>query len=409
MVNVTINGKDIRVKRGTTILEAAEKAGYRIPRLCFLKKINEIGACRVCLVEIEGKHRLVAACNNVVEEGMRISTNSPRVQDARRMNVEFILSQHDYRCATCVRNQNCSLQELARELNIIEVPFPSEVEPFDWDGTFPLIRDGGKCIKCMRCVQICDKVQSMNVWDIVNTGKRTRVNTTGNLPIRRTDCTICGQCITHCPTGALRERNDTEKVMRAVMDPEKIVIAQIAPAVRAAWGEELGLSREEASVGKMVAAARQIGFDYVFDTDFSADLTIMEEASELLERLKEAGTEKTGEPETGGFPMFTSCCPGWVRFVKARYPEWADHLSTAKSPQQMFGAIAKSYYADLLGVEPDTIVCVSIMPCTAKKYECDVPEINGGGAGKDVDISITTREFVRMLGAAQVSLEEHAI
>lgn len=406
MVNVTINGKDIRVKRGTTILEAAEKAGYRIPRLCFLKKINEIGACRVCLVEIEGKHRLVAACNNVVEEGMRISTNSPRVQDARRMNVEFILSQHDYRCATCVRNQNCSLQELARELNIIEVPFPSEVEPFDWDGTFPLIRDGGKCIKCMRCVQICDKVQSMNVWDIVNTGKRTRVNTTGNLPIRQTDCTICGQCITHCPTGALRERNDTEKVMRAVMDPEKIVIAQIAPAVRAAWGEELGLSREEASVGKMVAAARQIGFDYVFDTDFSADLTIMEEASELLERLKEAGTVKTGEPETGVFPMFTSCCPGWVRFVKARYPEWADHLSTAKSPQQMFGAIAKSYYADLLGVEPDMIVCVSIMPCTAKKYECDVPEINGGGAGKDVDISITTREFVRMLGAAQVSLED---
>ena len=406
MVNVTINGRDIRVKRGTTILEAAEKAGYRIPRLCFLKKINEIGACRVCLVEIEGKHRLVAACNNVVEEGMRISTNSPRVQDARRMNVEFILSQHDYRCATCVRNQNCSLQELARELNIIDVPFPAEVEPFDWDNTFPLIRDGGKCIKCMRCVQICDKVQSMNVWDIVNTGKRTRVNTTGNLPIRQTDCTICGQCITHCPTGALRERNDTEKVMRAVMDPEKIVIAQIAPAVRAAWGEDLGLSREEASVGKMVAAARQIGFDYVFDTDFSADLTIMEEASELLERLKEAGTEKTGEPETGGFPMFTSCCPGWVRFVKARYPEWADHLSTAKSPQQMFGAIAKSYYADLLGVEPDTIVCVSIMPCTAKKYECDVPEINGGGAGKDVDISITTREFVRMLGAAQVSLED---
>ncbi len=416
MVNVTINGKDIRVKRGTTILEAAEKAGYRIPRLCFLKKINEIGACRVCLVEIEGKHRLVAACNNVVEEGMRISTNSPRVQDARRMNVEFILSQHDYRCATCVRNQNCSLQELARELNIIEVPFPAEVEPFDWDSTFPLIRDGGKCIKCMRCVQICDKVQSMNVWDIVNTGKRTRVNTTGNLPIRQTDCTICGQCITHCPTGALRERNDTEKVMRAVMDPEKIVIAQIAPAVRAAWGEELGLSREEASVGKMVAAARQIGFDYVFDTDFSADLTIMEEASELLERLKEADAEKadapegstvkTGSPEAGGFPMFTSCCPGWVRFVKARYPEWADHLSTAKSPQQMFGAIAKSYYADLLGVEPDTIVCVSIMPCTAKKYECDVPEINGGGAGKDVDISITTREFVRMLGAAQVSLED---
>ena len=396
MVNVTINGKSLQVARGTTILEAAQQAGYRIPRLCFLKDINEIGACRVCLVEIKGKHTLVAACNNVVEEGMEISTNSPRVQDARRMNVEFILSQHDYRCATCARNQNCSLQELAKDLNIIDVPFPAEPEPFSWDMDFPLIRDNGKCIKCMRCVQICEKIQSMKVWDILNTGKRTCVNTVENRPIRETDCTICGQCITHCPTGALRERNDTRRVMDAVMDPEKIVIAQIAPAVRAAWGESLGLTREEATVGKMVAAARQIGFDYVFDTDFSADLTIMEEASEFLERLK-SGSKG---------PMFTSCCPGWVRFMKLRYPKYCGALSTAKSPQQMFGAVAKSYFAEVLDVDPDRIVCVSVMPCTAKKYECDVPQVNSGRAKRDVDISITTREFVRMLGAAQVSLEE---
>lgn len=396
MVNVTINGKSLQVKPGTTILEAAREAGYKIPKLCFLKDINEIGACRVCLVEIVGKHRLVASCNNVVEEGMEILTNSPRVQDARRMNVEFILSQHDYRCATCARNQNCSLQDLAKDLNIIEVPFASEPEPFDWDTGFPLIRDGGKCIKCMRCVQICEKVQTMSVWDILNTGKRTCVNTRENRPIRETDCTLCGQCITHCPTGALRERNDTSKVMEAIMDPEKIVIAQIAPAVRAAWGEALGLSRAEATVGKMVAAARQIGFDYVFDTDFSADLTIMEEANELLERMK------NGKKEV----MFTSCCPGWVRFMKLRYPQYCERLSSAKSPQQMFGAVAKSYFADVLETNPDDIVCVSVMPCVAKKYECDVEGINSGRALKDVDISITTREFVRLLGAAQVAFEE---
>lgn len=391
-----INGKHLSVKKGTTIMEAAQQAGYKIPRLCFLKDLNEIGACRVCVVEIKGKHTLVASCNNVVEEGMEILTNSPRVQDARRMNVEFILSQHDYRCATCSRNRNCSLQDLARDLNIIDVPFEAETEPFDWDTSFPLIRDNGKCIKCMRCVQICEKIQSMNVWDILNTGKRTCVNTAQNRPIRETDCTLCGQCITHCPTGALRERNDTERVMEAIMDPEKIVIAQIAPAVRAAWGESFGMSREEATVGKMVAAARQIGFDFVFDTDFSADLTIMEEASEFLERFKSG---KKG-------PMFTSCCPGWVRFMKLRYPSYCGNLSTAKSPQQMFGAVAKSYYAQVLDVDPGRIVCVSVMPCVAKKYECDVPQVNDGGADQDVDIVLTTREFVRMLGSAQISLDE---
>ncbi len=403
MVNATINGTVVCVDKGTTILEAARSAGIRIPTLCYLKEINEIGACRVCLVEIAGKKNLVAACNNVVEEGMEIYTNSPKVQSARRTNVEFILSQHDFRCATCVRGEDCNLQSLARELNIIEIPYKTEIENQPWDHSFPFIRDSAKCIKCMRCVQVCDKVQTMGIWDIINTGKRTSVSTVDMQDIRTMDCAICGQCITHCPTGALRERNDTMNVMDDIMNPDKIVIAQIAPAVRAAWGEGFGLGPEEATVGKMVAAARCIGFDYIFDTDFSADLTIMEEGHELLERL--------AKKEDSKFPMFTSCCPGWVRFVKGEYPEFVDHLSTAKSPQQMFGAVAKTYYADILGVDANQITCVSIMPCTAKKYECSVEQINDSGAGRDVDYALTTREFIRMLRAAQVNislLEEEA-
>lgn len=398
MVNATINGKAVCVEKGTTILKAATMAGIKIPTLCFLEEINEIGACRVCMVEIEGKDHLVAACNNVVEEGMVIYTNTTKVFAARRANVEFILSQHDYHCATCVRNQNCSLQDLASELNIIELPYEQEIERQPWDHSFPIIRDSGKCIKCMRCIQVCDKIQDMNVWDVVNTGKRTSVNTKENVPIRDADCAACGQCITHCPTGALRERNDTIQVMRAIRDPKKVVIVQIAPAVRAAWGESFGLSRDEATVGKMVAATRQIGFDYIFDTDFSADLTIMEEGNELFDRLskRDAGAK---------FPMFTSCCPGWVRFMKSQYPEYTDHLSSAKSPQQMFGAVAKSYYAQVLDIDPADIFCVSVMPCTAKKYECDVPQVNDAGAGKDVDVALTTRELVRMMKSAQVNLE----
>lgn len=396
MVNIRINNTPLQVAERTSIMAAAAQAGYKIPKLCFLKEINEIGACRVCLVEIEGKKNLVASCNNVVEEGMSILTDSPKVQAARKANVEFILSQHDYRCATCVRNKNCSLQDLAGDLNILDIPFLSEIERLEWDNTFPLIRDSGKCIKCMRCVQVCDKVQGMSVWDITNTGKRTSVSTRDGEPIRLTDCAVCGQCITHCPTGALRERDDTSKVMGTILNEDKIVIAQIAPAVRAAWGEGFGLSRKEATVGRMVAAAKELGFDYVFDTDFSADLTIMEEATEFLGRLTDIKETKK--------PMFTSCCPGWVRFMKIRYPQYADRLSSAKSPQQMFGAVAKSYYADILGVEPDKIYCVSVMPCTAKKYECDVPQVNDTGADRDVDVVLTTREFVRMLRAAQVNV-----
>lgn len=401
MVNLTINGKQIRVKEGSTILEAAAVAGIYIPTLCFLKDINEIGACRVCVVDVEGCAKLVTACNNKVWEGMVVHTNSPKVRESRRNNVELILSQHDCKCATCVRSGNCRLQSIANDLGILDLPFEISLPKAAWPADFPLIRDSRKCIKCMRCVQVCDKIQSLNIWDVAGTGSRTTVDVSKNRRIQDSDCALCGQCITHCPVGALRERNDVQKALDALADPEKITVVQIAPAVRAAWGESLGLSREFATVKRLVTALRQMGFNYIFDTNFSADLTIMEEGSEFLEKLKNKENEK--------FPMFTSCCPGWVRFIKSQYPDMVDQLSSAKSPQQMFGAIAKTYYAKLLNVDPAKIYSISIMPCVAKKHECALPVMNDAGAGQDVDLVLTTREVDRLIRAEHIipsALEE---
>ncbi len=396
MVNLTIDGRSVSVSEGATILEAARQAGIHIPTLCYLKEINEIAACRVCVVEVEGNEKLNAACNTAVEEGMVVYTASPRVLRARRMNVQLILSQHNVSCATCVREGNCALQRVCRELNLLDDPFDNKALPFRWNKDFPLIRDSGKCIQCLRCVNVCEKVQGLGVWAFNGTGRLSQVEVRGGMDIKDVNCALCGQCITHCPVGALSARDDTKKALKAIADPDKITIVQVAPAVRAAWGDAVGLPPELATEKRMVAAIRSLGVDYVFDTDFSADLTIMEEGSELVERIKEG---KQG-------PMFTSCCPGWVRFLKLEYPDMVSSLSTAKSPQQMFGAVAKSYYAQLLGVEPDKIFCISIMPCSAKKYECNVPEVNDA-ADKDVDLVLTTRELGRLLqGVDAASLPE---
>ena len=392
MVNATINGIDITVEDGTTILAAARKVGVDVPTLCYLKEVNEIGACRVCVVEVEGQDRCVTACNNVVQEGMVIKTNTRKVRTTRKTNVKLILSQHDYECASCVRSGNCTLQSLANELNISEMPYDSILEKNKWDKNFPLLRANDKCIKCMRCVQICDNIQGMHVWDVVNTGSRTTVNIAKNKTIQETKCTMCGQCVVNCPVGALRERDDVGYVLDAVENEDIITVVQIAPAVRTAWGEGFGLSKEFATAKRLVSALRKVGFDYIFDTTFSADLTIMEEGSELLHRLPEI--------KESGLPMFTSCCPGWVNYVKKEYPQYLERLSTAKSPQQMFGAVTKSYYAEKLGVEPEKIFCVSIMPCLAKK-----DEITWDGRG-DVDAVLTTREVERMLKSFFIKTEE---
>ncbi len=398
MVKLTIDQRAIEVPEGSTIMDAANLAGIPIPKLCFLKDINEIGACRVCVVEIEGREKLVTSCNNKAEEGMIVYTNSPKVRRNRKKTVELILSQHNSNCVTCARNRNCSLQTITRDLNILDVPYEKELTPLVWNKNFPLLRDNDKCIKCMRCISICDKVQGIKVWDVEGTGSRTGVYVSGNRTIEASDCTLCGQCITHCPVGALRERDDTEKAWWAIENQKKVTVVQVAPAVRAAWGEVFGLPGDTATMGKIADALKKIGFDYVFDTVFSADLTIMEEGSEFVERFSKGDTKQ--------MPMFTSCCPGWVRFVKSQYPHLMSRLSTAKSPQQMFGAVMKTYFAKKIGVRPEDMVTVSIMPCVAKKGERNMELFYEEYAGNDVDIVLTTRELTRMIRMAHIDPEK---
>ncbi len=405
MVTLKIDRRTVEVKQGTTILEAAKSIGLRIPTLCYLKGINEIGACRVCVVELKGSAKLVTACNTVVQEGMEVLTSSPRVRHARRVTVELMLTEHNCNCPTCARNGNCRLQTLANALGVRNVRLGNVLTGQRKEESSPsIVRDPQKCILCYRCVSLCDKVQTLGIWRIGGTGARTSIEPPFGRSLAQTDCAYCGQCVTHCPVGALTEKSDRDRVWEALSDPETVTIVQVAPAVRAAWGETLGLPRETATLKRLVATLRHLGFDYVLDTCFAADLTIMEEGTELLQRL--SGENVKGDQR---FPMFTSCCPGWIRFLKGQYPELVGNLSSAKSPQQMFGAIAKTYYSQVMGIPAEKICVVSIMPCTAKKYEANLDTMRSAGFGQDVDIVITTRELCAMIreeGVLPERLEE---
>jgi len=391
-VALTIDGLRVEVEPGTTVLKAAQLAGIHIPTLCYLEGINEIGACRICLVEIEGARNLSASCVTPVSEGMVVRTNTPRVRAARRFNLELLLSNHKMECPTCVRNLNCELQDLARALGVREVRFEGARVSYPPDTSTPaLVRDPEKCILCRRCVAVCEKVQGVRAIAPLERGFEAVIGPAFQAPLMDVACVQCGQCILVCPVGALYEKDYTEEVWAALADPDKFVVVQTAPATRVSIGEEFGLSPGAISTGKMVAALRRLGFDRVFDTDFAADLTIMEEGSEFIERFKK------GER----LPLLTSCSPGWIKFIEHFYPELLPNLSTCKSPQQMFGAIAKTYYASKVGIDPSRMVVVSIMPCTAKKFEAQRPEMRSSGY-QDVDYVLTVRELARMIRQAGI-------
>lgn len=387
-VNIKINGLNVSAPAGSTILEAARLAGIKIPTLCFLKDINEIGACRMCIVEVKGARNLVAACVHPINEGMEVLTNTPQLIESRKRTLELILSNHEKKCLSCVRSGKCELQELCQELGVEdEDHFAGESPHYELDDSAPhMIRDNNKCILCRRCSAVCEKVQAVGVIGPNNRGFETFIGSAFDMGLGDTSCVSCGQCIAACPTGALYEKDFVDDVLAAIADPAKHVVVQPAPSVRAALGEEFGYPMGTDVEGKMAAALRRIGFDKVFDTDFSADLTIMEEANEFLGRVQNGGV----------LPMMTSCSPGWIKYCEHYYPDLLDHLSSCKSPQQMFGAITKTYYAEKMGIDPKDIVCVSVMPCTAKKFEIGRDDQNAAGV-PDVDISITTRELARLI------------
>ena len=392
MVNITINGQSLSVPQDYTILQAARQAGIDIPTLCYLKDINEIGACRMCLVEVKGARTLVTACVYPVNEGMEVFTNTARVRKARKAVLELMLSNHNKKCLTCVRNRNCELQTLAEELNVTELPYEGEQTPSTIDDFSPsIVRDNSKCILCRRCIAVCKKVQTVGVIDATERGFKTKIGSSFDKSLNETDCAMCGQCINICPVGALQEKDGIAPVWKALADETKHVVVQTAPAVRAALGEEFGMPIGTPVTGKMAAALKMLGFDKVFDTDFAADLTIMEEGTELINRIKEGGK----------LPLITSCSPGWVKFCEHNFPDFLDNLSTAKSPHEMYGAVLKSYYAEKAGIDPKDIYVVSVMPCTAKKFEAQREELSGTGY-PDVDAVITTRELAKMIKEAGI-------
>ena len=398
-VNITINGYPVEIKAGKTILEAAESQGIKIPTLCFHKDLCVAGNCRVCVVEVVGQTRLSAACATPCEEGMEILTNSLRVRNSRKQIIELLLSEHNADCTKCYKNGNCELQTLSSEYKIMTQDFIELVplKKYSIDMYSPsIIKDDSKCIRCQRCVRTCAELQGVNALTVSHKGDQMKITTFFEKAMRDVVCTNCGQCVNHCPTGALVEKNYIEDVWEALADPTKHVVVQTAPAVRVGLGEELGLEPGKSVTGKMVAALKRLGFDSVLDTDFTADLTIMEEGTELLTRLKKALVDK--DPNVT-LPMATSCSPGWIKYIEHMYPEHLDHLSTCKSPQQMFGALVKTYYAKARNLEPDKIVSVSIMPCTAKKFEAYRPEMYDSGY-RDVDFVLTTRELAILIKQA---------
>ncbi len=397
-IAIKINGKEVIAPHGSTILEAARLVNIEIPTLCFLKEINEIGACRICVVEVKGARSLVASCCYPINEGMEVFTNTPKVLDSRKKTLQLILSNHNKKCLSCVRSGNCELQTLSVELGVENAAYydgeqtPSTID----DSAIHMIRDNSKCILCRRCTAVCENTQDIGVIGANNRGFNTSIGSPFEMDLATTSCVSCGQCIAVCPTGALTEKSHIDDVLAAIADPDKYVVVQTAPAVRAALAEEFGYPIGTSADGKMAAALRRIGFDRVFDTNFSADLTIMEESTEFLHRVQNGGI----------LPLITSCSPGWIKYCEHYYPEMIDNLSSCKSPQQMFGAIAKSYFAEKEKINPSDMVVVSIMPCTAKKFELQRPDQAANGVA-DVDYSLTTRELARLI--KQVRINYHTL
>lgn len=396
MINLKIDDKEIQVEEGTTILQAARQASIDIPTLCFLKDINEIGDCRMCIVQVDGRRGFATSCIQKVEEGMVVKTHSKEVIEARKVILDLILSNHQRDCLTCTRNGNCELQNLAVKFNVTGIEYEGETNKHQIDDLSPsIVRDFNKCILCRRCVSVCKKVQEIGAIDCINRGFNSCISTVGDNSLNDVNCTFCGQCIEACPVGALREKDSIEEAWEKLKDPDTYVIVQTAPAVRVALGEEFGIPIGTNVTGKMVAALKRLGFDKVFDTNTGADFTIMEEGTEFIQRLN----------ENYNLPMITSCSPGWVRYVEANYPENIKYLSSCKSPHEMFGALIKTYYAEKNNIDPEKIYVVSVMPCIAKKYERQRTELKNNGM-YDVDCVLTTRELARMIKQANIEFSE---